>query len=361
MAEQNDLRRRLVGVGIFAWLASTVAGVVTGPTGHASPASAPRAAATATKDGQGGGQDDAPVFLFVGGVGLVRWQGGRPTVMLPTTATIRDLQLDGEGALWASLATVGVVRHTGSGQTNVSSESYAHLAIRSPDDVWAVSESQGSIVHYDGAHWKTMRTRNSLPGALADNHLLDVATDGHGVWVSSWNGLWRVAGERWMRVPPPSAPPSRGRNEDGPAIPPYPLALVASPRGLVACYEDDCLSSTDSGWRSSHWPAGKAHLLCTGGSKLAAGTGADGRTIVIAHLDGSGVATSAPLPPTGINDVAIDGSDRIWVVTAHNLTVLDAKGQTLQQWDGAALGGITGDLQRVVIAGAGPKLPIGQR
>jgi ligand-binding sensor domain-containing protein len=296
------------------------------------------------------------VFLFVGGVGLVRWQGGKLTPVLQTTATIRDLQLDAEGAVWASLSSGGIVRHTGAAQTNISQESYTHLAIRTPSDVWAINDSQGSVVHYDGANWKTMRTRASLPGAFADNHLLDVATDGRAVWVSSWNGLWRVNGARWIHVAPPHAPASPARGEDGPAIPAYPLSLVSSPHGLIACYVADCLAATDGGWRPSHWPADKAHLQCTGGSKLGAGTGADGRTIVIAHLDGSGLATSAPLPPTGINDIAIDGSDRVWVATAHNLTVMDAKGKTLQQWDGAALGGITGELQRVVVAGPGPKL-----
>jgi hypothetical protein len=97
-----------------------------------------------------------------------------------------------------------------------------------------------------------------------------------------------------------------------------------------------------------------------GATDLAAGTGADGRTVVIARLNGdaSETASSEPLPATGINDIAVDTSGRVWAATDHALTVFDASGRTLKQWQAASLDGTTGEIQRVVVAGPGPtRLP----
>jgi hypothetical protein len=328
-----------------------------GKTKASSSSKHPRGAMPAASESANPG--DAPVFLFVKGSGILRWQDGVLSSVLHTTTAIRDLQLDAEGALWASLEEVGVVRFVGGKQVNLNKESFAKLAIRSPTDVWTVNDSHGSVVHYDGSRWKTVRTRNSLAGALDDNHLVDIASDGRVVWIASWNGLWRVTGPRWTRMEPPPGLSGGAADVDLAAVPAYPLSLVASPRGLIACYLQGCFSATDSGWKPTPWPAGKARLQRVGATDLATGIAADGRTIMVEHLDGSGeTATSEPLPATGINDIAVDASGRVWAATDHSLTVFDASGRTLKEWQSGSLDGVTGEIQRVVVAGAGPtRLP----
>ena len=308
------------------------------------------------------GQVDA-AYIFVKGAGILRLQDGTVSTVLQTQASLRDMQIDGEGALWASLHGVGVVRHVGGRTVTLNQESFAKLAIRTPTDVWTINDSHGSVVHYDGSRWKTVRTRNSLAGAFDDNRLLDLVTDGRVVWVSSWNGLWRVVGGRWTRVDPPRAAAASGKAEiDVPAAPAYPLSLLVSRPGLIACYLSGCFVSadSDSGWQPAHWPADRAHLQSAGLANLVAGAGADGTTVVIARLDGSVAASkSEPLSTTGINDIAIDASERVWVATGAELIILDIGGRILQRWKTGMAGSPAGDIERVVVAGGGPaQLPV---
>ncbi len=319
--------------------------------------SAPAPAVAPGPEAVAGGKREDAAFVYVKGIGILRLQDGAVSSVLQTKASLRDMQLDSEGALWASLHGVGVVRHAGGHVVTLNQESFAKLAVRSPSDVWTINDGHGSVVRYDGHRWKTVRTRNSLAGTFEDNHLLDIVTDGRAVWVSSWNGLWRVTGSRWTRVePPPVASTSNLADAGAAATSEFPLSLLVSRAGLVACYLSGCFVSTESGWQPSHWPAGSAHLQSAGSTNLVAGTGADGRTVVIAHLDGPGeVSRSAALPATGINDIAIDSTGRVWVAAGAVLTILDASGRTLQQWKSAGADGKSGAIERVIVAGAGPR------
>jgi hypothetical protein len=290
-------------------------------------------------------------YVFVKGTGILRLQDGTVSAVLPTQAVLRDLQIDSEGALWASLRGAGVVRIAGGQTANLTQESFAKLAVRSPTDVWTINDSHGSVVHYDGHRWKTVRTRNSLAGAFDDNRLVDIVSDGRAVWVSSWNGLWRVAGGRWTRVePPPATAATSDSDADSQAPPAFPVSLLAARSGLVACYLTGCYLYTESGWQPSHWPADKARLQSAGATNLLAGIGADGRSVLTARSDGSGEAgKSETLPATGINDIAIDTSGRVWVATGAELIVLAAGGRILGRWQSDA-----GEIERVLISGAGP-------
>ncbi len=295
-------------------------------------------------------------YIFVKGAGILGVQDGVVKAVLQTQAALRDMQIDSEGVLWASLRGVGVVRIVGGQTVTLNQESFAKLAIRSPTDVWTINDSHGSIVHYDGRRWKTVRTRNSLTGAFEDNRLLDIVTDGRAVWVAGWNGLWRVLGGRWTRLdPPPAVASNNEADSDGQPAPAFPLSLLVSKPGLIVCYLSGCFVSAETGWQPSHWPADKAHLQSAGAANLAAGASADGRAVIVARLDGSGVAgKSESLPATGINDIAIDPSGRVWVASGAELVVLDATGRTLQRWKASGVGEQTGEIERVVIAGAGP-------
>lgn len=296
-------------------------------------------------------------FVFVKGRGLMRLAADAATLLLPTQAAIRDLAVDRSGAVWASLRDTGVVRLVGDKPTSVSKDSFGRLAILSPTSVWAINDSHGSVVHFDGSTWKTVRTRSSLPGAFTDNRIIDIAADGRHVWVASWNGLWRGLGGRWARVDPPAALGASSEG-DAPAAPPFPVSLVVSGRGLVACYLSGCFVTTESSWQPSHWPADKARLHKAGEHRLA-GIGADGRTIVLSDLEGSDKPmTSEPLPADGINDLALDARGRAWIAIGPQLILLDDHARVLGHWRPATVEKEPAIVERVVVVGSGPdKLP----
>jgi hypothetical protein len=361
MRKSEDRRRDRFG--LRASLGRTIAVLVllgTMSSSHGAPRSQSRSSeseptAARPKPSIGSHERVDAAYIFVKGAGILRLQDGAVSTVLQTQAALRDMQIDGEGAVWASLRGVGVVRIVGGQTVTLNQESFAKLAICSPTDVWTINDSHGSVVHYDGRRWKTVRTRNSLAGAFDDNRLLDIVTDGRAVWVAGWNGLWHILGGRWTRLEPPPAVASNDETgSDGPPAPAFPLSLLVSKPGLIACYLSGCFVSTETGWQPSHWPVDKAHLQSSGAANLAAGASADGRSVMVARLDGSGKASqSESLPATGINDIAIDPTGRVWVATGAELVVLDASGRTLHRWKTGYAGCPAGEIEHVVIAGAG--------
>jgi hypothetical protein len=69
-------------------------------------------------------------------------------------------------------------------------------------------------------------------------------------------------------------------------------------------------------------------------------------------------AASADLKVGSFKQVAIDGSNRIWLGTDHGLVVVDKKGKALEHWPPATLEGVPGEVTHIAVAGSGPtKLP----
>jgi hypothetical protein len=295
---------------------------------------------------------DGVAFVFIKGRGVVRLEDKTTALIVPSKAGVRDLALDEQGGLWASLRDTGLVRFAGGNLTTVNKESFERVAVRSATDVWAINDSHGSVVHWDGERWKTLRTRNTLTGAFDDNRLLDIATDRRNVWIASWNGLWRVSTTRWIHVDPPA---ETRTGADGESPPPFPLSLVPAKRGMLACYVAGCYLATEAGWQPSRWPADKAKLQAAGAQEMVAGTGADGRTVVIARLDGATEkATSETLPAIGINDIAIDLKGRVWVATGDVLALFDSRARAIGRWQPKAVANEKLVIERVVVAGTGP-------
>ncbi len=340
----------VVAVGLFGAMSSSH-----GKSQSKRKSSAPRPAVADAAPEVAVDEHTDAAYVFVKGVGIQRLRNGEISTVLKTQATLRDMQLDGEGMLWASLRGEGVVRIVHGKAVTLNHESFAKLAIRSPTDVWTINDDHGSVVRYDGIRWKTTRTRNSLAGAFDDNRLLDIVTDGRAVWVASWNGLWRVTGGRWTRLDSPAVSENDQADTETKSAPAFPLSLLVSKPGLIACYLAGCFVFTEAGWQPSHWRADKAHLQSAGAANLLAGTSADGRAIVIARLDGAGDAsTSEAISTNGINDIAVDSSGRVWVATGSELVVLNTSGHTLQRWKSGGASGPAGEIERVLIAGAGP-------
>src|SRR5512137_1559194 len=114
---------------------------------------------------------DAPAVLALRGVGIVTVQAGRVSAILSTGEEVRDLQAGPDGAIWASLWRLGVHRFGDGLAEKVGQESYAQLAVRTRNDVWAITDSHGKVVHFDGKAWTVVRDRGDFSGPYEDNQL----------------------------------------------------------------------------------------------------------------------------------------------------------------------------------------------
>ena len=155
---------------------------------------------------------EGPAFVLVDGVGVLRISDGavRTVLALKDHVASSTVMVVGPGdGLWLSdyagvrvLAPDGalrVVRGVKDGPR------YDNLVVRSPSDVWAVSNDiEWEVVHYDGQRWKAVRRRTDFPGRYDDNKFNRMVVNGEGVWVASWNGVWRGSGGKWEAIVVPA-------------------------------------------------------------------------------------------------------------------------------------------------------------
>ena len=224
---------------------------------------------------------------------------------------------------------------------------YDSLRVRSTRDAWAVTgDSEWVLMHYDGKRWAQVRRREQFPGQFDDNKLDDLAVTTDAVWVSTWNGLWRGAGADWQRVEPPAG-------ED------RALFLFVYRDRLIAHYIGGYFIREGAAWKRLGWPESAGQLRAVSELGLGAGVSPDRNRVVIGSLEGKGrVVTSGPIQGSTIKELTIDLSGRVWVVTDYALSVLDRAGRLVAEWTPGTLDGLTGQVARVAVVGAGPaKLP----
>jgi hypothetical protein len=224
---------------------------------------------------------------------------------------------------------------------------YEHLAVRSPTDIWAVtSDSEWSLVHFDGKAWSVARERRQFPGKYEDNKLDSLQTTSDAVWISTWNGIWRGAGGKWEKLESPGEPrPS--------------AALFVYRDRLVAVQSDGIYLREGTAWRRLDVPSSIGHVWAVSDlGLLAAGDAANRRVMLASAADPSCVVTSEPLRGGVIHDIGIDGAGRSWVATDFGLAVLDRSARVLAEWAPGTLDGLSGEVWRVAVASAGPlRLP----
>jgi len=220
---------------------------------------------------------------------------------------------------------------------------YEHLALRSPSDVWATSDGW-AILHHDGKAWTKVRERGQFPGKYEDNKLDDLAITSDAVWVSCSNGLWRGAGADWQKVelPAGAAGWKLGVYRD--------RLVIAGPLGYF--------SREGGGWRKLPLPEKTTLRWAMSDTGIVAAPSAGGAGIKIGSMEGGPTVESEAIAGRDIRHLAIDDAGRIWAGTEYALAVLDRKGRIVAQWTAGTLEGFTGEVQKIVVIGAGPaRLP----
>lgn len=220
---------------------------------------------------------------------------------------------------------------------------YENLIHLSDSDVWGVtSDIEWSIVHYNGSTWKNIRKRSQFPGKYDDNKFSGLVVTSEGIWVSSWNGLWRGKEDRWEQV---ELPDGIGT---GPKLFNYRDQLIAVDAGVAYLRK----SGT---WAKLAWPENILLNYAIHDLGLFAAPHRKKSTVLFGSVEGSTqYAESEPVAGKTIRALAFDTSGRLWVGTERALTVLDRRGHILKEWAAGTLPGLNGRILGLAIVGAGP-------
>lgn len=297
----------------------------------------------------GGAAEEGPAYVVVDHVGVLRIAEGEvSTVVARAGSWDPEVALGPSGELWVSdweeiwvLALDGRVwvqpRPPGDWRPEL-------LAVRGATDVWAVtSDSEWSLVRFDGMHWTSVRRRDRFPGRFEDDKIVALAATSDAVWVSSWNGLWRGVGDDWRRIEPPQG------EDDGAELWTYRDRVIAGYRGGHFMRDGEA-------WRALDWPRDASVRRAVGEVGLVASPRLDGATVMLAAVDGEGcVATSERVTGSHVHALAVDGSARTWLATEGALAVVDASGRVLAEWTTGTLPGLTGRIRAIEVVGAGPR------
>jgi len=224
---------------------------------------------------------------------------------------------------------------------------YENLILRSDSDVWGVtSDIEWNIVHYNGSSWKNVRQRSQFPGKFDDNKFSGLVVTSEGVWVSSWNGLWRGNGDRWEQVELPEGIGS------GPKLYAYRDQVIVAGAGSTFLRK----SGT---WSKLALPENILLLYTIHDSGLFAAPHQKKSTVLFGAIGSSTkYSESDAVLGKNIRALVFDASGRLWVGTEQALTVLDRRGHILKEWTAGTLPGLNGSIMDLAIVGAGPtKLP----
>lgn len=292
-----------------------------------------------------------PAYVLVDHSGVLQITEEGATTVFPipreNSSLFTEIAVSPTGHLWLTDFQGIRVRapqgQVSSNRTVKDGPLYEKLIIRSDRDAWAVtSDIEWNIVHYDGVAWKSIRKRGQFPGKYDDNKFSGLAMTTEGVWVSSWNGLWRGVGEQWEKMTLPEGVTA------GPELLVYRDQLIVAGPGSV-------FMRKGGNWVKLVWPDKILLRWAITDHGFFAIPHGDKPRVWIGPVEGSTPAIeSDPVMGHHIRVLEFDGSGRIWVGTDQAIAVLDRRGHMLMQWPAGTLDGLTGSVLDLAVVGAGP-------
>lgn len=224
---------------------------------------------------------------------------------------------------------------------------YENLILLSDSDVWGVtSDIEWNIVHYNGSSWKNVRQRSQFPGKYEDNKFSGLAVTSEGVWVASWNGLWRGNGDRWEQIDLPDGVGT------GPQLFTYRDQVLVAGAGVAFLRKAGT-------WSKLALPENILLRYAIHDLGLFAAPHRNKGTVFIGSVEGSTkYLESEAVLGKNILTLAFDTSGRLWVGTEQALSVLDRRGHIIKEWSTGTLLGLNGSIMDLAIVAGGPtKLP----
>ncbi|MEZ4449293.1 MAG: hypothetical protein R3B09_07415, partial [Nannocystaceae bacterium] len=290
-----------------------------------------------------------PAYALVQTVGVVRIDDAGATVALERSDTAwMSMVVAADGALWVAdrEGGVAVIDRAGAITRLPAPPGKAwirQIALGRAGEVWAVTDDiEWRILRLQGRRWRPERRRGDFPGRYDDNKFVDLAVADDGVWVSSWNGLWRHAGGQWRPIDAPH----------GGALGPD----LGSFRGeLVAGDHDTAWLRRRDAWEALAWPRTNDTRRALADVGVVAAPRRPGARIELGSIvDAACQVAVDPLPGSHIGALAVDDRGRTWVATDRGLTVLGSDGRVVAQWPIGGLPGLRGSIGALAVVGAGP-------
>lgn len=307
-------------------------------------------------------QSAGPAYVLVDHSGILEITSSGATKIFPVSqlrsSHFTEITLSPAGSLWMSdfqgirvrplKGDFEVIRQVKDGPL------YEKLVVRSETDAWAVSSDiEWQVLHYQGKDWKSTGKRGQFSGRFDDNKFSGLAVTSEGVWISSWNGVWRGVGDQWESV---ALPEGIGT---GPDLLVYrDQLIVASPSAVYM---------RKSGiWSKLAWPENIMLRRIVSDLGLFAAPSRDKPRIVLGSVNGDKpFVESDPMLGQDIRTLAFDGAGRLWAGSDKALAVFDQRGHLLKQWPMGTLDGLTGDVLDIAVVASGPdtlpKLEEGRR
>ena len=220
---------------------------------------------------------------------------------------------------------------------------YEKIVLRSEKDAWAVSSDiEWSILHYDGSTWTPVRQRKQFSGRYDDNKFSGLVVTSEGVWVASWNGVWRGNGAQWEPI---KLPEGAGIGPD----------LFVYRDQLVLVGAEAAFLRQAGAWKQLVWPERILLRWAVSDLGFVAAPLQGTPRVVIGPIDGPGkFVESDLLVGQDIRALTFDGMGRLWVGTDQALAVVDHRGHLLAQWAAGTLDGLTGSILDIAVVGTGP-------
>lgn len=290
-----------------------------------------------------------PAYFIVSRTGVVKIDEGKFVALQAPEKNFKELVVGGDGKVYAA-GYRAIYRVEGDALVKVpGSKDVDHLAVAADGQIWTTS-FQG-IMHFDGAGWT--KEEKSVLGA--DVSLLEgIALDANNrPWIVSANAVHVRDGETWKTEDLSGL----GKDKfffDG---------IVAGPDGAIyAVAGEDLLRWKDGKWERLAL-ADEGEFLGSG-AKVAMGAG--GRLCVAFNLgalgcllpDGRRVRKDWKEEGTSalLKGLALDGAGRVWVASEAGLEVF-APGGSSTKWTPGTIPEAPGDIEDIVVLGAGPTLP----
>lgn len=297
-------------------------------------------------------QSAGPAYVLVDYSGILEITGAGATKIFPVSqlksSHFTEITLSPAGTLWMT-DFHGVRTYQTNGGFNIirrvtDGPMYENLVVRSETDAWAVtSDIEWQVLHYEGKDWKSLGKRGQFSGRFDDNKFSGLAVTSEGVWISSWNGVWRGVGTQWESI---TLPEGVGT---GPDLLVYRDQLIVASPGAVYLRKS-------GSWSKLAWPENIMLRWIVSDLGLFAAPSRDKPRIVLGSVNGDKpFVESDPMLGQDIRTLAFDGAGRLWAGSDKALAVFDQRGHLLVQWPMGTLDGLTGQVLDIAVVSGGPE------
>jgi len=292
-----------------------------------------------------------PAYFVVRDRGLVELDGGKFTVVANSPKLLlRDLHVAADGKLYL-VGSKGIMQVDGAKANMVAETSYKTTG---SVDSFAVTKDSSTIwaVGYKGiSKWADGKWSTEEKTVLGDDITLikGVVVDANErVWVASSNKIHTLEGDKWVDVDVSKQFKRK----------PFFSELLRGPEGVTFAVASSTLLKLDKVDSVNAVDLKTSGFLQLGNLSFSANGNmaitTSMKDVVFANENKSWKA-GADFASARIRGLGIDGQGRVWVASDIGVAIL--KGDTKTEWNSGSVLEIAGQIEDILVLGAGPELP----